>query len=276
VWPTKFKPDLPARYDGTPNPTEFLQLYTLSIEAANDDDKVMANWFPMALKDFPRSWIMNLPEASISSWAELCWQFVSNFKGTHECPLTLNDLRAVRQRPDETLCKYIQRFSQVCNKIPRASDAAIISAFSSSVTDVWMREKLAINDELDTVVELFDLADKCAKAEEGRLFIHNDPDQVPDAARAKSKDAKRKGPAVLAAEPEQKRGRDHAEPKKDGRPYCAYHDMFSHNTEDCHELKLLRDERLGRRSDRNNRGTGHGGGHNGGRWGDRSNNGNFR
>jgi hypothetical protein len=24
VWPTKFKPDLPPRYDGTPNPTEFL------------------------------------------------------------------------------------------------------------------------------------------------------------------------------------------------------------------------------------------------------------
>ena len=30
VWPVKFKPDLPPRYDGKNNPLEFLQLYTLS------------------------------------------------------------------------------------------------------------------------------------------------------------------------------------------------------------------------------------------------------
>ena len=43
VWPGKFKPDLPPHYDGSPDPAEFLQLYKLSIEAANDNDKVMAN-----------------------------------------------------------------------------------------------------------------------------------------------------------------------------------------------------------------------------------------
>lgn len=43
VWPGKFKPDLPPCYDDTPDPAEFLQLYELSIEAANDDEKVMAN-----------------------------------------------------------------------------------------------------------------------------------------------------------------------------------------------------------------------------------------
>ena len=55
VWPGKFKPDLPPRYDGTPDPTEVLQLYELSIKAANGDEKVMVNWFPMALKDGARS-----------------------------------------------------------------------------------------------------------------------------------------------------------------------------------------------------------------------------
>ena len=46
AWPGKFKPDLPPRYDGTPDPAEVLQLYELSIEAANGDEKVMANWLP--------------------------------------------------------------------------------------------------------------------------------------------------------------------------------------------------------------------------------------
>ena len=53
AWPGKFKPYLPSRYDGTADPAEFLQLYELGIEAANGDEKVMANWFPMALKDGP-------------------------------------------------------------------------------------------------------------------------------------------------------------------------------------------------------------------------------
>ena len=67
VWPNKFKLDLPPRYDGTTDPAEFLQLYELSIKAANGDEKVMANWFPMALKDGTRSWLLNLPVGSISS-----------------------------------------------------------------------------------------------------------------------------------------------------------------------------------------------------------------
>ena len=67
TWPGKFKPDLPPRYDGTADPTEFLQLYELSIEAANGDEKFMANWFTMALKDGPRFWLLILPQGSISS-----------------------------------------------------------------------------------------------------------------------------------------------------------------------------------------------------------------
>ena len=83
----------------------------------------MANWFPMALKDSASSWLTNLPAESIGSWEDLCRCFVANFKGTYERSLTYNDLRAVRQKPDETLRKYIQCFSQVRNKIPNATDA---------------------------------------------------------------------------------------------------------------------------------------------------------
>jgi hypothetical protein len=53
VWPDKFKPDIGARYDGTTNPVEFLQLYLVAVQATRGDQRVMANWFPMALKDAP-------------------------------------------------------------------------------------------------------------------------------------------------------------------------------------------------------------------------------
>ena len=68
AWPGKFKLDLPPRYDGTADPAESLQLYEMGIKAANGDEKVMANWFPMALKDGARTWLLNLAPGTISSW----------------------------------------------------------------------------------------------------------------------------------------------------------------------------------------------------------------
>ena len=84
AWPDKFKPDLPPRYDDSHDPAEFLQLYELSIEVANGDEKVMANLFPMALKDGARSWLLNLPPGSISSWDEIRNHFIANFQGTRD------------------------------------------------------------------------------------------------------------------------------------------------------------------------------------------------
>ena len=79
VWLSKFKPDLPPHYDGTTDPAEFLQLHELSIEAANGDEKIMANWFLMALNDGVRSWLLSLTEDSVSSWEEMRSRFIANF-----------------------------------------------------------------------------------------------------------------------------------------------------------------------------------------------------
>jgi hypothetical protein len=159
VWPDKFKPDIGTQYDGTTNPVEFLQLYVVTVQAAHGDQRAMANWFPMALKDAPRTWLMNLPHESVMSWKDLCRQFVANFMPTYERPATKNDLKAVRQYKGEMLCQYIQCFSQMRNKIPRISNEEVISAFSEGVSNIKMREKLSVNDELTSVVRLFEIAD---------------------------------------------------------------------------------------------------------------------
>jgi hypothetical protein len=63
----------------------------------------MTNWFPMALKDAPRTWLMNLLRESVTSWKDLCRQFIANFMPTYERPATKNDLKAVRQYKGKTL-----------------------------------------------------------------------------------------------------------------------------------------------------------------------------
>jgi hypothetical protein len=55
VWPPKFWPHLPEKYDGTVNPAEFLQFYFTSILAAGENEAVMANYFPVALMGTARS-----------------------------------------------------------------------------------------------------------------------------------------------------------------------------------------------------------------------------
>jgi hypothetical protein len=121
---------------------------------------------------------------------------------TYERPATKNDLKVVRQYKGETLHQYIQRINQMRNKIPRISNEEVISVFSMGIFDIKMREKLSVNDELTFIIRLFEIADRCAKAEEGRLFMHNLPEALPP--KPKSKDPKCKEAAVLTAEPDHK------------------------------------------------------------------------
>lgn len=158
----------------------------------------------------------------------------------------MGDLRRIKQQPGETLHKYIQHFNSARFKIPKVTDEAIISAFSDGVCDVKMKEELAIHEELCTSLELFNLATKCARAEEGRLFLLELPAADPEEKKAKAKDVKRKGAVVLAAEPDTKHGRDQTESSKGSRPFYAYHNLHTHNTNECQELLERNDQGYGR------------------------------
>jgi hypothetical protein len=64
---------------------------------------------------------------------------------------------------------FIQRFSQVRKTIPRISNASVVIAFHQGVWDEKMLEKLTTHD-VQNVSVLFSLANKCAKATEGRAW----------------------------------------------------------------------------------------------------------
>jgi hypothetical protein len=117
-WPAKFKAGHIDQCDGTSNPEKFIQVYQTAIEAAGGDDRVKANFLHTALTGAARSWPINLPEASIQSWDQLCAMFIGNFQGTYE-----------KQRHDESLHNYVKRFCNARNAIPHIQDIEIINAF---------------------------------------------------------------------------------------------------------------------------------------------------
>ena len=48
TWPPKFRKHLPEKYDGTSNPSEFLQVYVIAITAAGGNAAMMASYFHVA------------------------------------------------------------------------------------------------------------------------------------------------------------------------------------------------------------------------------------
>ena len=113
---------------------------------------------------------MHLPENSISSWADLCHEFIGAFTRSHQEPGRPSNLQLVQQKEGETLRKYLQRFNKVHRNIPNIHPTAMIAAFQSNVHNRHIRSKM--NMRLPkTVKELYTLVDKCGRVVEGRKLL---------------------------------------------------------------------------------------------------------
>jgi hypothetical protein len=102
---------------------------------------VKANFLHTVLTGAARSWLINLPEASIQSWDQLCAMFIGNFQGTYERPSTAETLKTIKQGHDESLRDYLKRFCNARNAIPHIQDIEIINAFgtASVISKLWRK-----------------------------------------------------------------------------------------------------------------------------------------
>jgi hypothetical protein len=260
TWPSKFRPHLPEKYDGTSNPSEFLQVYVTAITVAGGDTVVMATYFHVALSGPARTWLINLTPGSIYSWEELCARFTANVVSAYQQHGVEAHLHAVRQEPGETLRTFISRFTKVRGTIPRISDASIITAFRQGVRDEKMLEKLATHD-VETVTTLFALADKCARAAEGRAW-HSAPHTevaqtggsgaVPRDGKKKKKGRVHEKPqstalVIVAATGGQGDHNKRPQPQRGNSGSCPVQPNSRHSATECREIIELAKHVSGRR-----------------------------
>jgi hypothetical protein len=217
----------------------------------------MATYFHVALSRPARTWLKNQGPGSIYSWGELCAWFVANFANAYQQHGVEAHLHAVRQEPGETLRAFISRFTKLRGTIPRISNTSIITAFCQGVRDEKMLEKLATHD-VDNVATLFALADKCARAAEGRAW-HSAPqagvtlmggsDAVTRSSGKKKKRNKNRGheksqlAAPVAAVAAGGQGERNKRPRPQGSSSgtCPVHPNSRHSAADCREIiKLAR------------------------------------
>jgi hypothetical protein len=249
-WPSKFRPHLPEKYDGTSNPSEFLQVYVTAITVAGGNIAMMATYFHVALSGPARTWLMNLAPGSIYSWEELCARFVANFASPYQQHSVEAHLHAVRQEPEENLQMFISRFTKVRGTIPHISDAFIITAFCQGVHDEKMLEKLATHD-VETVPTLFALADKCARTTKAHAW-HSAPQTgtaqsggsgaIPrDGKKKKKKDRdyqKLQSTALVVAVATGGRSDRNKlpRPQRGNSGSCPVHPNGRHNAAECREI----------------------------------------
>ena len=128
-FPEGFKPVNIEPYDGTTDPSVWIEDFILHIHMARGDDLHAIKYLPLKLKGPARHWLNSLPENSIGSWEDLEEAFLDNFQGTHVRPPDADDLSHIVQQPGESARKLWTRFLVKKNQIVDCSDAEAHAAF---------------------------------------------------------------------------------------------------------------------------------------------------
>jgi hypothetical protein len=125
-WPLNFKPTGIKKYDGSTNPTKWIEVYQLTIKAAGGDSYIMANYLPVCLSLSASTWLIGLPSGSVRCWTHLYWLFTSNIHATCAHLRVDWDLASIVQKKGLSLQEFIQCFCNKRNIISKVDDKSII------------------------------------------------------------------------------------------------------------------------------------------------------
>nr|ABA98732.1 retrotransposon protein, putative, unclassified [Oryza sativa Japonica Group] len=146
--PNRFKvPDF-SKFSGqnTTSTYEHISRFLAQCGEASAVDALRVRLFRLSLAGSAFTWFSSLPHGSINSWADLEKQFHSYFySGVHE--MKLSDLTSIKQKHDELVHEYIQRFREMRNK-----------CYSLSLTDAQLAD-LAFQGLISPIREKFSSED---------------------------------------------------------------------------------------------------------------------
>jgi hypothetical protein len=101
------------KFDGLQDPEDWLVDYLETVKLMGGTRATTMQSIQVHLCGAARSWIKKLPPGCIDSWESFEDIFVKNFRSTCKKPASLEQLRACRQKYDEPMRTYIQRWNIV-------------------------------------------------------------------------------------------------------------------------------------------------------------------
>jgi hypothetical protein len=168
--PSGFKlPENFKKFDGLQDPEDWLVDYLEMVKLIGGTRATAMQSIQVHLSGAARSWIKKLPPGSIDSWDSFQDIFVKNFRSTCNKPASFEELRACRQKHDESMRKYIQRWNIIKNSAEDISDESAIDAFVAGIRRGDFIEDLGRTNP-KTISALMEIANRWADGEDA---IHN-------------------------------------------------------------------------------------------------------
>ena len=95
------------KFNGRQEPASWLEDYKIAVTCQRGTLTTAMQYIQLMLEGAARAWLRNLPRHAYDSWDDFEEDFVKNFNVTCDRPAMFEELRACRQRSDESLRSYI-------------------------------------------------------------------------------------------------------------------------------------------------------------------------
>ncbi|XP_022041634.1 uncharacterized protein LOC110944229 [Helianthus annuus] len=263
---TKLPPNF-DRYDGTRDPEDHLHAFRGAGQLGRWPMPVWCHMFVQTLTEGARLWFDSLPPGGIDSYEELSEKFLRNFGQQRKVVKNLNEILHIRQRDNEQIDQYMERFVKESMNIKDVPEVMKISSFINRLKHAQLREKLgeefphSFDNLMDRVRAFVRGKDTVNKAKE----MDTPPRRANPTAKPPEKgrghciphiglEGEAHPPTMIASPPLTKTPSEilatervkssfpRSPPIKPGakaqpNEYCDFHKGFGHKTDDCMYLK---------------------------------------
>lgn len=106
------------QFDGSADPADFVHVFDGRMAFYGHSDVARCQYFPTCLKGPTLMWYNNLPARFIDSWSVLKYKFKSRFSSNKKGRRMTASLINIRQRSNESLREYLNRFRAETIQIP--------------------------------------------------------------------------------------------------------------------------------------------------------------
>ncbi|XP_016199147.1 uncharacterized protein LOC107640108 [Arachis ipaensis] len=140
--PKYFDKPTDMRYDGTQDPLEHFTAFEARMNLEGVGDEVRCRAFPVTLARTAIRWFNNLPQGSVTGFADISHAFLAQFttriaKAKH--PI---NLLGVTQRLGESTRKYLDRFNDECQEIDGLTDSVASLCLTNGLLNEDFRKHL--------------------------------------------------------------------------------------------------------------------------------------
>ncbi|KAL0421955.1 UNVERIFIED_CONTAM: hypothetical protein Slati_3218400 [Sesamum latifolium] len=131
------------KYDGTGDPQEHLDKFYAKIDWYDLSDAAYCKVFRTTLSKHALAWFNQLPAGTISSLEQLTQHFLHHFFMNKRVPKTAAFLFTIRQKENEMLRDYMQRFVEAVHEVPHVNHELLASIIQQNLSPGRFKESIA-------------------------------------------------------------------------------------------------------------------------------------